>query len=31
MEAGRKFGFKKGSKSALFMAMWAEYKRRLSR
>ena len=25
-EAGRRFGFKKGSKSDLFIAMWEEYK-----
>lgn len=25
-EAGRRFGFKKGSKSNLFLAMWEEYK-----
>jgi len=25
-EAGKRFGFKKGSKSDLFMAMWEEYK-----
>lgn len=25
-EAGKRFGFKKGSKSALFIAMWNEYK-----
>ena len=30
MEAGRRFGFKKGSKSDLFIAMWEEYKHRLS-
>ena len=30
-EAGRRFGFKKGSKSELFVALWEEYKRRLSR
>ena len=29
-EAGRRFGFKKGSKSNLFLAMWEEYKTRLS-
>ena len=29
-EAGRRFGFKKGSKSDLFIAMWEEYKNRLS-
>ena len=30
MEAGRRFGFKKGSKSDLFVAMWEDYKGRLS-
>ena len=25
-EAGRRFGFKKGSKSHLFLAIWEEYK-----
>ena len=25
-EAGRRFGFKKGSKSDLFLAIWEEYK-----
>ena len=30
MEAGRKFGFKKGSKSTLFIAMWEDYKGRQS-
>ena len=30
-EAGRRFGFKKGSKSNLFLAMWEEYKDRKSR
>ena len=30
MEAGRRFGFKKGAKSALFIAMWDDYKARLS-
>ena len=30
LEAGRRFGFKKGSKSVLFIAMWEEYKHRLS-
>ena len=29
-EAGRRFGFKKGSKSNLFLAMWEEYKPRTS-
>ena len=29
-EAGKRFGFKKGSKSDLFMAMWNEYKDRVS-
>ncbi len=29
-EAGRRFGFKKGSKSNLFLAMWEEYKTRTS-
>ena len=29
-EAGRRFGFKKGSKSDLFLAMWEEYNRRKS-
>ena len=28
-EAGRRFGFKKGSKSNLFVALWEEYKGRL--
>ena len=28
-EAGRRFGFRKGSKSDLFIAMWDEYKGRL--
>ena len=28
---GRRFGFKKGSKSDLFVAIWEEYKRRLAR
>ena len=28
--AGRRFGFKKGSKSALFLAMWEDYKGRTS-
>ena len=27
-EAGQRFGFKKGSKSDLFVAMWEEYKTR---
>ena len=27
-EAGQRFGFKKGSKSDLFIAMWNEYKNR---
>ena len=27
-EAGKRFGFKKGSKSDLFIAMWEEYKSR---
>ena len=31
MEAGRRFGFKKGSKSDLFIAIWEEYKGRVSR
>ena len=31
LEAGRRFGFKKGSKSDLFVAMWEDYKGRLSR
>ena len=30
-EAGRRFGFKKGSKSELFVALWEEYKHRISR
>ena len=30
MEAGRKFGFKKGSKSEFFITMWEDYKGRLS-
>ena len=30
-EAGQRFGFKKGSKSDLFIAMWEEYKTRKSR
>ena len=30
LEAGRRFGFKKGCKSDLFIAMWEEYKHRLS-
>ena len=30
LEAGRRCGFKKGSKSDLFIAMWEEYKQRLS-
>ncbi len=29
--AGSRFGFKKGCKSELFIAMWEEYKERLSR
>ena len=29
-EAGARFGFKKGSKSDLFMAMWNEYQERLT-
>ncbi len=29
-EAGRRFGFKKGSKSNLFLAMWEEYQTRIS-
>ena len=29
-EAGRRFGFKKGSKSNLFLAMWEEYNDRKS-
>ena len=29
-EAGRRFGFKKGSKSNLFLAMWQEYNSRKS-
>ena len=28
-EAGKRFGFRKGSKSDLFIAMWDEYKNRL--
>ena len=28
-EAGRRFGFRKGSKSDLFNAMWDEYQNRL--
>lgn len=28
-EAGRAFGFKKGAKQQLFLAMWADYKRNL--
>lgn len=30
-EAGRKFGFKKGSKSELFLLMWEAYKKKKSR
>ena len=30
LEAGKRFGFKKGCKSDLFIAMWEEYKQRLS-
>ena len=30
LEAGRRFGFKKGSKSELFIAMWDEYRHRSS-
>lgn len=30
-EAGERFGFKKGSKSELFIAMWHEYKARSTR
>ena len=29
--AGQRFGFKKGSKSDLFLAMWEEYKSRIAR
>lgn len=29
-EAGQRFGFKKGSKSDLFIAMWEEYKKQKS-
>lgn len=29
-EAGERFGFKKGSKSDLFIAMWNEYQERLT-
>ncbi len=29
-EAGERFGFKKGSKSDLFISMWEEYKKRKS-
>lgn len=29
-EAGERFGFRKGSKSDLFIAMWNEYKERLA-
>ncbi len=29
-EAGKRFGFKKGSKSDLFVAMWDEYKNRIA-
>ena len=28
-EAGKRFGFRKGSKSDLFIAMWDEYKNRI--
>lgn len=28
--AGQRFGFKKGSKSDLFLAMWEDYKTRIS-
>lgn len=31
LEAGRRFGFKKGCKSDLFVAMWGEYKARQPR
>ena len=30
-EAGERFGFKKGSKSDLFIAMWNEYQKRKNR
>lgn len=30
-EAARRFGFKKGSKSELFLALWADYMARQSR
>lgn len=30
LEAGRRFGFKKGAKSDLFIALWDEYKRRIT-
>lgn len=29
-EAGRRFGFKKGSKSDLFVAMWEDYQNRIA-
>lgn len=29
-EAGKRFGFRKGSKSDLFIAMWDEYKSRIT-
>ncbi len=29
-EAGERFGFKKGSKSDLFIAMWSEYQERIA-
>ena len=30
MAAGRRFGFKKGSKSDLFIAVWEDYKARIA-